>query len=73
MARGDISVRWELTFQGLLPREVRGNQYLGNHVGGRGGDMEAKFHILCSNKLVFVFLFLQNIHISVSVPIKNFN
>lgn len=40
MARGDISVRWELTFQGLLPREVRGNQYLGNHVGGRGGDME---------------------------------
>lgn len=23
VARGDISVRWELTFQGLLPREVR--------------------------------------------------
>ena len=42
MARGDISVRWELAFQGLLPREVRGNQYLGNHVGGRGGDMEVR-------------------------------
>lgn len=42
MARGDISVRWELTFQGLLPREVRGNQYLGNHVVGRGGDMEVR-------------------------------
>ena len=42
MARGDISVRWELAFQGLLPREVRGNQYLGNQGGGRGGDMEVR-------------------------------
>ena len=42
MARGNISVRWELAFQGLLPSEVRDNQYLGNHVGGRGGDMEVR-------------------------------
>lgn len=39
---GHISLRWELAPQGLLPSEVGDNQYLGNHVGGRGGDMEVK-------------------------------
>lgn len=42
VGRGHISLRWELALKGLLPREVRANQYLGNHVGGRGGDLEVR-------------------------------
>lgn len=40
--RGHVSLGWKLATQGPLLREARVNQYLGNHAGGRGGDMEVR-------------------------------
>lgn len=42
VGKGPCQLGWKLSTQSTLPREARVNQYLGNHAGGRGGDMEVR-------------------------------